>query len=131
MTEPSERACVACAKPIRPDEIAVFEHGDWLHAGCRIKGPTIEAIGTVDRSRSAQTRTARLVDDVSRQQPKRRRLRPPTCPLCAQPTTLTDWRPQGEWASLTTAASASAMSPVPPKACWRILIGRLRATRRR
>src|SRR5262245_56667130 len=99
VSTPSDPICSICSKPVRSGSLVLYQGGEFFHVPCRSRATDLKAMEEVERARNAQGRALRLVDDTKR----RRALHDPTdrppgsWPLCSQPATVTDWRPDLDW----------------------------------
>ena len=85
--------CPICSKPVASQGFIQIAEGQVFHLGCRMRQDHLRTLERIDRSRTAQGRTAQLIEKsdarrIERQQPR--------CPLCGFPAILTDW-PQTTW----------------------------------
>src|SRR5262245_18471192 len=93
-------ACPACSKPFRSGSLVLFQDGEIIHIRCRTQALRLDAIEEVERAHVAQERSAQLLDEVARRREghlPRLSSRRATCPVCAEMSTFTDWRPNAQW----------------------------------
>lgn len=100
----SDPTCPICSKPVRSGGFVQSTDGEFFHLTCRSWYLQLRALEQVDRAKAAKDRAAQVLDETVRRQVARVRRRETshrplasTCPLCAYPATLTDWRPETEW----------------------------------
>jgi hypothetical protein len=103
--DPACPICSICSKPVRSTGFILSAHGEVFHIRCRSQQLQLRAIEQADRAKAARNLAAGLVEETARRhaaRPRRRHIpgwpASSTCPLCAYPATLTDWRPEGaDW----------------------------------
>jgi hypothetical protein len=93
---PPVPVCAACSKPIRSGTRVLFERGAWFHVACHSRRTQRKSIAVRQRVISLMEQTKRR-QAARRVKPKPRDRRFIACPLCRQPVTLTDWRPEADW----------------------------------
>src|SRR5262249_50824966 len=84
--------CPICSKPVQGGGFVQSKDGEFVHLRCQSRDIQIRAIEQVDRAKATEHRAIRLVDAAAARLRARRQ---PRCPLCAYPTTLTDWQQEG------------------------------------